>query len=87
MPSRRPGPIPLRLSPADRAVLESAARRAGSPLSTWIRDQALAAAVQGGIMIPPEVAHVIRQQARERGIDEVTLAALIAQAALGWPRR
>jgi len=83
----RPGPVALRLSSEDREVLEAAARRSAVTLAGYIRGAALERAVMGGIVIPPEVAVLIRQQARERGIDEVLLATLIAQYAVSWPPR
>lgn len=84
-PSDRDARIPVRLTRAELAAIDAAARRDGKPRSTWIAEQALAAAEGGAITIPREVADAIREQARARGIPIDRMAAMIASAAIGWP--
>lgn len=46
--------IPVRISAGERAEMEAAAEAAGMPLSTWLRETALAAAAARPIDPEPE---------------------------------
>jgi hypothetical protein len=70
------------MSLEQREILDRAAERAGTSTGAYMLESSLERAVQGALVIPPEVAHLIRQEAEVRGIDEVTLAALVAQQAV-----